>query len=212
MKVDLNSLQDDIWFWQRFVYVLEKCILQRKYVLNMDLSFTHLMSTERIIEILREVRICNSTGLRITVFLSSLWRFHFPLQFQRQIQIDNLERDELLAIYNKIVIPLPQRTPRSTSSAHAVTQKPENQLKRKGADCPSEGSNVKVVRNGINELKIQKLKRSNSTNDDPMDGSGCRGGKRKPITWPWDIMKKIKTGLYNRFIIFISYTLQYLIR
>lgn len=106
--------------------------------------------------------------------------------FQRQIRIENLElksRAELIEIYNKLVVPLPQRTQRKAQQKETVH---ENVLKRKvGGSGDSGGSAEKIVRNGINDLTIQQqqLKRSpNSIDDDPMDGSS--GTKRKPITWP----------------------------
>lgn len=55
-------------------------------------------------------------------------------------------------------------------------------LKRKGNAADNNGGAVKVVRRGINELKIEQVKRPISLDDDdPMDGSNC---KRRQITWP----------------------------
>lgn len=88
-----------------------------------------------------------------------------------------------------MVVPLPQRTSRSASGSMSNVQAEQNrvQLKRKVPECGDrvhpEGSAVKIVRNGLNELKIEQLKRNRAMNDDPMDGSTAVS-KRKPITWP----------------------------
>lgn len=82
------------------------------------------------------------------------------------------------------MLPLPQRTARNAPSECTV-QSTKVQLKRKVTDCDKlhpEGSAVKIVRNGINDLQIQQLKRANEFNDDPMEGRPQL--KRKPISWP----------------------------
>lgn len=101
---------------------------------------------------------------------------------QRQLNIETLRsksRPELIDIYKKLVLPLPQRRPKIVS---ADPQSVNNSiLKRKGDAVDDNGGAVKVVRRGINDLKIEQLKRPSSLDDDPMDGSNC---KRRQITWP----------------------------
>lgn len=143
----------------------------------MDLSFSHLLSTDKIIEVLLQVRLSCCFNSGITKSSS----------FQRQIRIESLagkSRSELIEIYNKLVLPLPQRTAtRNAMKPSASHPPPSNRLvlKRKVTEGGDSGeSPEKVVRNGLHGLK---LKRTNSMNDDdPMDGS--QGTKRKPITWP----------------------------
>ena len=97
-------------------------------------------------------------------------------------------RQELIDIYNKLVLPLPQRRAKGTAESPINTNQSSNKvfLKRKATNDTDAGQQemgaVKVVRNGLHELKIEQRKRTSSINDDPMDGSSK--SKRTPITWP----------------------------
>lgn len=153
---------------------------QAEWISGMDLSFAHSLPTERIIKILHEVSyVIYEESFSLT-----------SLIFQRGIQVElhRLTRQELIDIYNKLVLPLPQRNAKGVLDSPISNAQSSNRidLKRKAtndtdAGRPEMGA-VKMVRNGIHELKIEQRKRTSSINDDPMDGSSK--SKRTPITWP----------------------------
>lgn len=102
--------------------------------------------------------------------------------------LESLPRYELIEIYNRFVLPLPQREKRRTHP-NLEAQSKRVDLKRKITlnEAPTHSKSIKLVRDGISDLKLDKLKRPAAdlaeSSDDPMDGGQSRT-KRKPITWP----------------------------
>lgn len=180
----------------------------------MDLAHPNLLSTQAIIDILIEV----SYNLRVLQYFrhksaqdTHNFNFQFQFGFQRRLDPAALTgkcRQELVDIYNRFVLPLPQRStsnrghravPDARVSLVGGSSPPKSiRLKRKlDIDSSDLGSctGLKVVRHGISEMKLEQLKRPAANEeimdcedgDDAMIGHGTGDGqrvKRKPITWP----------------------------